>query len=1011
MKPLRLTMRAFGPYAEEVSLDFADLRGRSLFLIHGPTGAGKTTILDAICFALFGKTSGGDRNADGVRSDFADPKLRTEVELDFAIGERRYRITRAPEQDRPGGKSKRPPEATLLRLASGGEEVLASKSREASDKIVELLGFEADQFRQVVLIPQGEFRKLLICTSTEREKILETLFGTELYRRIEEALRQAGNRLRAEIEGEQRVLAALFEQSGVASVEELRARCEQAEQRLGELARTETSLREAERAASEALAHARTVAASLEELHKAREAATGVQSDAEMQKARRRELERARLAQQVEGERTRAELAARHASAAASKSAAARQAIERAATESETATALLADEMQRAAEREACAERARELEGMLERAERIASLARSVRDTEVRLADASGAAARSEREIGFAQARCEVLTREVDGVRAVLAQVESRKAAAAEAAARLDKLEQLAAARSLLLQQTVVVGGAQARLEERDADLAAAAAREREVLAAWSAGQAAVLAHMLEPGKPCPVCGSDEHPSPAAADAKIVGAEALDAARTGVEAARTAQQSAAAALSSAREKAGVLRERLDNLERELGHWATAGLEAAAKDLQAARAALVEAGKADVRRRQIEEEIAARREAIEEAQGDRDSAREAASKANVELETARALLHELTRQQDGEAGDAAALTAKLQEARRKSQDMTRSLETATQRHARAEQALVSARDALAVCEAEAAEAAKAAADATNELDRALAGHGFDSAEQAAAARRSASAMRDLEIAVARHDAAAAAAAERVARAEAAAVGLTPPNIELLSAQAAAAKTQLETMLAERATVAEAARATQQQLTSLVLAHEKVASLEQRYATVGHVSDVASGRNSSGVSLLRFVLGALLDDVLDAASQRLRRMSHQRFALTRSGQRRDKRVSGGLDLEVFDSHTGTCRPVATLSGGESFLASLSLALGLADVVQAYSGGIYLETMFVDEGFGTLDPEALDQAMSALEELQAGGRLVGIISHVPELKERITARLEVVPGSRGSSARFVA
>jgi exonuclease SbcC len=169
-------------------------------------------------------------------------------------------------------------------------------------------------------------------------------------------------------------------------------------------------------------------------------------------------------------------------------------------------------------------------------------------------------------------------------------------------------------------------------------------------------------------------------------------------------------------------------------------------------------------------------------------------------------------------------------------------------------------------------------------------------------------------------------------------------------------------------------------------------------------------VANGGNPMGLTLQRFVLGALFDDVARAATSRLRIMSRGRYALQRTMERARANAAGGLELEVFDEYTGVSRPVATLSGGESFLASLALALGLADVVQAHSGGVFLETIFVDEGFGTLDPEALDEALKALLDLQGAGRLVGIISHVPELKERIDARLEVLPADRGSTARFI-
>jgi exonuclease SbcC len=181
------------------------------------------------------------------------------------------------------------------------------------------------------------------------------------------------------------------------------------------------------------------------------------------------------------------------------------------------------------------------------------------------------------------------------------------------------------------------------------------------------------------------------------------------------------------------------------------------------------------------------------------------------------------------------------------------------------------------------------------------------------------------------------------------------------------------------------------------------------LEERFAVLGRLSEVANGKNQYGVTFQRYVLGALLDDVTIAATQRLQLMSRGRYQLQRTMERAHSRAAGGLELEIFDAYTGLERGVATLSGGEIFLASLSLALGLADVVQAYTGGIHLDTIFVDEGFGTLDPETLDYVLRSLIDLQQGGRLVGIISHVPELKERIDARLEVQLAERGSVASF--
>ena len=233
---------------------------------------------------------------------------------------------------------------------------------------------------------------------------------------------------------------------------------------------------------------------------------------------------------------------------------------------------------------------------------------------------------------------------------------------------------------------------------------------------------------------------------------------------------------------------------------------------------------------------------------------------------------------------------------------------------------------------------------------------------------------------------------------------------PPDCDALEKHLNSIKTLKEETLKNIVVLTEQINRFTSWLDQLDRTGQEISALEGRYKAVGRIAEVANGRNAQGITFQRFVLVALLDDVLAAASHRLQVMSKGRFELERARERLDQRTAGGLDLMVFDAYTGTSRPVNTLSGGESFIASLSLALGLSDVVQAYAGGIKLETIFVDEGFGSLDPESLDLAFRALIDLQQGGRLVGIISHVPELKERVDVRLEIAPSNRGSTVKFI-
>jgi exonuclease SbcC len=289
--------------------------------------------------------------------------------------------------------------------------------------------------------------------------------------------------------------------------------------------------------------------------------------------------------------------------------------------------------------------------------------------------------------------------------------------------------------------------------------------------------------------------------------------------------------------------------------------------------------------------------------------------------------------------------------------------------------------------------------------------AIADQGFAHLEDFRQARRSASEMNKLDQEITAHGQSLRAASERLERARAAAAsGSTPIDLAPFEHAVRDAQAAREFAVRESATCAGELTQLDAALARLAETCAALIDLERDYATCGKLAEAANGKNPRRVTFQRYVLGWLLDEVLAAASVRLRVMSKGRYTLQRAAEPGSSRGAGGLDLEVLDAHTGTPRAVATLSGGEGFLASLALALGLADVVQAKAGGIRLQTMFVDEGFGTLDPEALDLAIRSLLDLQHGGRLVGIISHVPELRERIDARLEIATERHGSHARFV-
>ena len=872
MKPLVVTMQAFGPYAGLQTLDFADLRGIGFFLITGPTGAGKTTILDAMSFALYGETSGGlekdgARSGAAMRSDHADPDTLTEVRFDFSLGDDLYRVERAPEQQRPKvrgeGTTTHLQEATLWRLRrdTGDDLVtdgapLASGWSKVTARAEDVLGFRAEQFRQVVMLPQGRFQQFLEADSGQREQILRALFETGRYADVERALHDEALALKRSAEKITTQRDEVLRNAEVADAEALADRC-------ARLAVDHAdACEDAERAARDdsraqlALAAGREAALKLKErADAAAEVAALAARDAQV-RAWRGELEAARRAIEVADVAREAAAAAAHLEETRAAAGGAEAAAEAAAEALATAKAALETEVARTSEREHAKAEVTRLESFEDGAQELA------------------------------------------GVRLVC----DRTAGALDACRR--------------------------QAEQADTDWTTARDRVATLEKQWGRAQAGLLAGALAEGQPCPVCGSTEHPAPAALPHETPSQD---------------------------------------------------------DVETARAVATDAFE--------------RRDAAQEALRTSEAAHAAADARAVQR--AESIPPELA--------DPAALGAALAVARAHEKELTESHDAAV----RAEHACeVAASGKAAEREAAAAALRKAVergAAAEELLAQRLESCGFSTRRDLAAAARSPQAVDELAALVKTHEDATLRAAERHRVADKAAAGLEPPKLELLE-QAATKNAEASAAAHEAAATLKAhSAAAESQLARLHVLEAEAEGVAERYESIGRLADVAAGRNGRRISFQSYVLGAFLDDVLVAASERLRLMSKSRYALDRTEERSGRRQSAGLDLVVYDAWTGVARAVSTLSGGEKFMAALSLALGLAEVVQAFAGGIRLETVFVDEGFGSLDDEALDLAISSLESLNAGGRLVGIISHVSELRERIDARLEITADKSGSHAAF--
>jgi exonuclease SbcC len=973
MRPHLLELQAFGAFPAEVVLDFDELGAGGLVLLCGDTGGGKTTLLDAVGFALYGVVPGERAKARGdLRSHHASPSDRTWVRLTFTARGRRLRVTRTPEVERPKrrGRGTTKEQASALLEERAGEmwTPVAQRLDDVGLEITRLLGMDSAQFFQVVLLPQGRFAAFLQADHKDREKLLKQLFQVDRFELAERWLGERASAATARVHEAKvalgRAASRVAQQAGVELPDDL------ADDWAAGLASTAA-------VAADALSAAATAASA--ERTRAEQALAQAERLAHCQAARRdaqqRLLELEQRSPELAAVAEELEAAQRALAVAVASDLAERRATEQSVAEQREQTALAVvlaldgEVPDRAAKAlRQCSGHARTEVGRLEQ---LREVARDAEETERAVRTAALAGEQHEAEVERLRARLGELPQE-------------RAAAAADVehvrAAQLVLPEQRQAVSRLQEQVTLAVELAQVeqergRLEEAHAVAESTARRLRQEAADLREQRfdaiTAELAALLEDGTPCPVCGATEHPDVTQVRADHVSREQE----------RAAEQAAAHARDTATElgrRLAALGERRASLAERTGP-APDDLDG---QLEAARTRL----------RVLEEQAADTR-----AERRLTALQDETERLGADLSRA-----EVQRAEEGkrvvEAKERAArLRARLAEVG--DVELRVRLEEVTAR--------ADAYDAAAAAVDTAGAARAAASEARGTAERLAVAAGFDSVGQAAAAARDEPWRQRVRLALDAHREQLAAVQARLASEELT-VPLDPPApVEERRRAAAQAAEQHEHAFAE----ARLARDRADQLAALVplYAHAAaaLAPLRADAQLCRSLAELAAGRGSNRLSmpLATFVLAARLEQVAEAASRRLARMSGGRYTLVHTDSSRDRRSRAGLGLHVEDAWTGRARDTATLSGGETFMTALSLALGLADVVTAEAGGQSIDTLFVDEGFGTLDADSLDQVMDVLDDLRSAGRLVGVVSHVADLRQRIPAQVRVLKGTSGS------
>ena len=1100
MRPIKLTMSAFGPYSGEVVVDFASLGSTGLYLVCGDTGAGKTTIFDAVSFALFGSPSGQDRTARSLRSDFASAVTPTFVELEFEHRGQRYTIRRNPEYERPKLRGDGLTTQTADAELRMPEAAPITGTRDVDAAILELIGIDRSQFSQIVMIAQGDFRRLLSAGTKERAAILRKLFGTAPYDEFQKALKRRRDKLEDDSKTVRNRLLTLApmisisdeaevaeegEEAGDAATSTRRERRDalgaseapDAEDMLALIAEQDTAdeailgalAGEASAAAArvetlttllERAGQVRAAKASLEETvsklaiaRESVEAAKAELDECSKTEPRRKELSdsvtvlsrelesyaklgRAReevreAAQRVRDAEGDLQEAAGNLGAMRSELVEARKkAADLSQAPTELAEAKAAQETAAQSVRDAeeavagCAELARrknalvELKKGAEQAEKhrssldetaraaVAALS-ELRSREASFSDASGAAAR-------ARALAEDLERRVDQARKDYRDLQAReRAAQADERALAKAQDEYCAAREALESAR----GAYSRVQR-----------------AFMDAQAGILARDLVNGAPCPVCGSIEHPNPAVLADEAPAEEDVKNAEAVFNAASDAANARSNVASAARQKADGSAAELARLQEQVGtaeEVASLGKKLATQ-LDAAKADRSKAERALNELAELRELIKSAEKREKDSAAALDDARSSAEQASRAHAAAESALDQFIASLS--TADASVASERLEQAKLVLEDTKEGCRAAQAN----EDARVASADRATSLEAEIAKAERRSNELRSRLEslrQALAqstakaeslAEGLSFEDEATASARLEDMRSELEDLVSAFEAARDNLSDRelalskleeranTLEAQISALDVDDSiSADELESQLNLARARANELARQKAAAEqrrEANRGIERQLEEL---GDRAATVNARFGELDSLAKTAGGTlvGKERITFETYLQARWFDRVLAAANRRLLVMTDGRYELVRhSGQRSGSGAAqSGLDLDVRDSFTGRPRAASSLSGGESFKASLALALGLSDVVQANAGGIELDTMFVDEGFGTLDEESLQLALRTLTELSGSNKLVGIISHVDELRTSIDRKIVVEAGRTGSTLRI--
>ena len=1019
MKPIKLIVQAFGPFAGVEDVDFASLGRNPLFLINGPTGAGKSSILDAICFALYGQTTGSERSGTEMRCDFAEVDTLTQVTLDFSLGNKHYRIMRIPMQERPKSKgegfTKQNSEASIWELdGSENEQLMVSSSVTEADKTIKtLIGLDVEQFRQVMVLPQGKFRELLLADSKDREKIFSQLFQTSIYKKIEEKLKDQASGIKKAVDEHKNIIKGLLEGANLSTEEEIQTSFEALTPLLAEALDEKHKADKVVTACEKTVNEANQLVQKFADLEVKHNALQQHKLDESAIADKKAQLKLAATAQKIQPIFTALHTANQSLQDIQTQFTNSELALTQADTQLQSGIANFEQAQEAAKNVQALRDKQSELKQYVVLADELATALSAQALAQKTATDSQTALTNKQSEVTILQTAIASKETEREQLNIAIQPLPQEQIKLNDLQQVLSKRTQLETARQDLSTLQLSTAQAKAAVDIADDTLSQLTVQAKQTELAWHTNQAVLLARELADGDPCPVCGSVEHPHLASLDdaANIVTKEDVEHARERVSQAAIRKDETRSVYDKSLSNEAVKEAEITGLEDALGELAALSLLAVTEQCneQQTKVKVLEDTQQQIQN--ISAALSAEQIQLSNITAECAALQDQASTDKEQSLRAGSKVEYLESQTPAQYRDSAGLTSQIETLTTQIQGLETAVNAAQQQKEQLQAVYANAQGHHQSLTQQLAATTANQASAKTVWHTTLAESEFTDEEVFVQALLSDDIQQGLEQEIEAYTTALAELTGAKTQLETELAGKDKPD--LASVQDALSKAKA--IFDEKETHWRGLDQRNNQLLALQQklqeAKAKNAALDEQYKVIGTLSDVANGQTGNKVSLQRFVLSVLLDDVLIQASQRLMNMSSGRYQLIRKEERAKGNKASGLDLEVDDTHSGKSRPVATLSGGESFMASLSLALGLSDVVQAYSGGIKLDTLFIDEGFGSLDSESLDLAVRTLIDIQNDGRMIGIISHVSELKSQMGHRIDITPSTTGSKIAVIA